>query len=205
MENYKPNSNKSKQLASEQPERRAQKVVAGGAKVKKKSELRKFADNFVSEDAGKVGSYLFTDVIVPGLVKIITDSLKDGVDIIFKGASGRNSRNSGNYPGNYVSYNSFSSNRSTETHKAQSNKHVHSPSEITLPSRRDAEAVLNQMRGILDNYGVVTIMDLYDSVDISHSFTDAKYGWTDLRNADVARDGDGWYIKFPPAYPVDRK
>ena len=203
MENYQSNSHKSKQIAAERENRNVQKVVNGVAKVKKKSELRKFADNFISQDAHNVGSYLFTDVIVPGIVKIITDSFKDGVDIIFKGASSRSSRNSGGYQGNYVSYNNFA-NRSNNQPRPASHTNVHSPSDITLQSRADAEAVLEQLRDMLKAYGAVTVADLYDSVGISHSFTDVKYGWSDLRNADVARDADGWYVKLPNAYPLDR-
>lgn len=203
MNNYQPNSHKSKQEAANMEKKNVQKVVNGVAKVKKKSELNKFVNNFISEDATKVGSYLFTDVIVPGIVKIITDSFKDGVDIIFKGASSRGSRNSGSYPGNYVSYNNYSNNQQRRT-PAVNTKPVHSPYDITLPSRRDAEEVLNQMNDILQQYGAVTVADLYDLVGITHSFTDVKYGWSDLRNADIARDSDGWYIKFPNAYPLDR-
>ena len=202
MENYQSNSYKSKQEGNKDS-KNVQKVVKGVATVKKKSEFNKFMGNFISEDANKVGSFLFTDVIVPGVVKIITDSLKDGIDIIFKGASSRNSRSSGGYQGNYVSYNNYS-NRNDNQYRPAANKQVHSPSDITLPSRRDAEAVLNQLRDILQTYGAVTVADLYDSVGITHSFTDVKYGWTDLRNADVSRDGDGWYVKLPNAYPLDR-
>lgn len=203
MENYKSNSHKSKQEAAERENRKAQAVVTGTAKVKKKSEMRKFAENFISEDAHSVGEYLFKDVIVPGIVKIITDSFKDGIDIIFKGASSRSSRNSGGYAGNYVSYNNFS-NQNNVRRPSTPTKQVHSPSDITLQSRSDAEAVLNQLKDMLQAYGAVTVADLYDSCNISHSFTDVKYGWTDLRNADVARDSDGWYIKLPNAYPLDR-
>lgn len=203
MNNYSSNSHKSKQENNKEG-KNVQKVVTGVATVKKKSELNKFIGNFISEDAGNVGSYLFTDVIVPGIVKIITDSLKDGIDIVFKGSSSRNSRNSGGYQGNYVSYNNYSSRNDTQRRPSAPAKQVHSPSDITLPSRRDAEAVLNQMHDILAQYGAVTVADLYDSVGISHSFTDVKYGWSDLRNADVARDGDGWYVKLPNAYPLDR-
>lgn len=203
MNDYRSNSNKSKQEKAMKEEKNVQKVVSGVAKVKKKSEIRKFAENFISEDAPSVGSYLFTDVIVPGIVKIITDSFKDGVDIIFKGASSRGSRNTGNYTGNYVSYNNFSKPNNVNRQTVGS-KSAHSPSDITLQTRSDAEAVLNQMRDILHTYGAVTVADLYESCDITHSFTDVKYGWTDLRNAEVARDGAGWYIKFPNAYPLDR-
>lgn len=205
MENYQSNSHKSKREVLNKEEKNVQKVVTGVAKVKQKGEFRKFAENFISEDAHSVGDYIFKDVIIPGIVKLVTDSIKDGVDIIFKGASSRSSRNSGGYQGNYVSYNNFSNrNNNTQRSVATSTKSVHSPSDITLPSRSDAEAVLNQMKDILQQYGAVTVADLYDSVGITHNFTDVKYGWTDLRNADVARDSDGWYVKLPNAYPLDR-
>ena len=136
MENYQSNSHKSKQAAAKLENKKVEKVVSGVAKVKKKSELNKFVNNFISEDATKVGSYLFTDVIVPGIVKMITDALKDGVDIIFKGASSRGGRNSGSYPGNYISYNNFSNNNNAPYRSSNNNnKSVHSPSEITLESK----------------------------------------------------------------------
>lgn len=203
MDNYKSNSHKSKEAEKERVEKRAHNVVTGVAKVKQPSAISKFAKTFISEDASKVGSHIVTEVIVPGIAKILTDSLQDCIDIIFKGGSSRNRRNSGNYPGNYVSYNNYSNNSKPAAAPAQS-KQVHSPSDITLASRRDAEAVLNQMRDILTQYGAVSVNDLYDSVGLTGSYTDAKYGWTDLRNATVARDGDGWYIKFPNAYPLTR-
>lgn len=201
--NYQSNSHKSKQEAREQNTKNVQKVVNGTAKVKQKSELRKFADNFISEDASSVGSHIFTDVIVPGILKIITDSVKDGIDIIFKGAPSRNSRNSSGYQADYVSYNQYSNRRQEPRRTTTPSKSVHSPSDITLASRADAEAVLNQLYDMLAQYGAVTVADLYDSVGISHNYTDNKYGWTSLNSAEVMRDNEGWFIKLPKAYPLD--
>ena len=50
----------------------------------------------------------------------------------------------------------------------------------------------------------MTVADLYDLVGLNHNFTDNKYGWTNLRNAQPVRDRDGYYIlKLPRAVPID--
>ena len=66
MENYKPNSHKAKEEASKNvPEKKIEKVISGTAKSKKKSEVRKLTDVFISEDVDSVKSYILLDVLVP--------------------------------------------------------------------------------------------------------------------------------------------
>ena len=51
MEEYKPNSHRSKEERKESiPEKHVEKVISGTVKPKKKSEMQKFADVFISED-----------------------------------------------------------------------------------------------------------------------------------------------------------
>ena len=80
--NYKPNSHKSKEEAAE---KRAEKVITGQAKIKKKTEMQKFADAFISEDASKVKSYIFTDVLIPAVKKVVSDIVKDSIDMLLYG------------------------------------------------------------------------------------------------------------------------
>ena len=65
MENYKPNSNKIKSEQKETQEKKIEKVVQGTVKTKKKNELSKFKEAFISEDARNVKTYILTDVIIP--------------------------------------------------------------------------------------------------------------------------------------------
>lgn len=58
MEEYKSNSNKSREAAVTQPEKRVEKVVSGNTRVKKKSGIQKFADIFVPEDVGTLSHTL---------------------------------------------------------------------------------------------------------------------------------------------------
>ena len=72
MEEYKPNSHKSKEEQKDLvPEKRVEKVISGTVKPKKKSEMQKFADVFISEDVNNVKSYIVMDVLVPAIKKAI--------------------------------------------------------------------------------------------------------------------------------------
>lgn len=65
MEDYRSNSHKAKAEAKEAAEKKVDKVVTGNVKRKKKSEVSKFKDVFISEDVSNVKSYIFLDVLVP--------------------------------------------------------------------------------------------------------------------------------------------
>ena len=54
MEEYKTNSDKSRQ---EQSEKKVEAVISGKAKTRKKGEMQKFADVFIAEDANNVKSF----------------------------------------------------------------------------------------------------------------------------------------------------
>lgn len=54
MEDYRANSHKAKAEAKEAAEKKVDKVVTGNVKRKKKSEVSKFKDVFISEDVSNV-------------------------------------------------------------------------------------------------------------------------------------------------------
>ena len=59
-----------------------------------------------------------------------------------------------------------------------------------------------RMDEIMEEYEIVRVADLYDLVGITGDFTDNKYGWTNIRNAEVVRVHDGYKIKMPRAIPI---
>ena len=60
------------------------------------------------------------------------------------------------------------------------------------------------MDELISTYGIVSVADLYDLVGITGgSYTDNKYGWTNVHNASVIRVRDGYMIKMPKALPLD--
>ena len=59
------------------------------------------------------------------------------------------------------------------------------------------------MGELIDVYGQVTVADLYDLVGVTGNYTDNKYGWTNIRNAETIRVRDGYMLKLPKVLPVD--
>lgn len=202
MEEYKPNSHKyrEEQKAGNTPEKKVEKVVNGSVKTKKKSEAKKLADIFIAEDVNNVKSYIFMDVLVPAVKKAISDIVTNGIDMVLYGETGRTKRNSAakvSYGGCYTREND------RKNYSTQRNKAGYYYDDITLDNRGEAEDVLSRMDELVAMYGVVSVADLYDLVGVSGSYTDNKYGWTDIRNASVVRVKDRYMIKLPKALPLN--
>lgn len=204
-QDYKPNSHKAKAEAAADKqvsaEKKVEKVINGTAKVRKKNGARKVADAFISEDAGNVKSYILMDVIVPTLKDLLSDVVKNTVDTILYGGStpSRDGRTRRRNDG-YVAYNRFSDRRDDRRYEAHSSvASRYSFDDIELESKGEADYVLEQMDALIDNYGMVTVADLYDLVGLSaRDYTDQNYGWTGLRNARVVRvRGGGYMLELP--------
>lgn len=193
MEEYKSNSHKSKQEATAE-DKKIEKVVKGVAKVKKKNGIDKIKDTFISEDASNIKSYVLMDVLIPAVKKAICDIVKNGVDMILYGESdrGRNRR-----PSEYVSYDRRYSDRRENRAVESRSRTGYSYDDIILETRGEAEDVLARMDELVDMYGMVSVADLYDLVGISGNYTDNKYGWTNIRNAEPVRVRDGYMLRFP--------
>lgn len=201
MADYKPNSHKYKaeQKALEAKRQKVEKVVTGTAKVKKKGELSKLANTFISEDAANVKSYILGEVVVPTICKTIVDIVTDSVNMIFLGGSGRSkSRTSGSY----VSYRSYSDRRDDRRPSYTTGTRFNYD-EIIFATYADADAVLDQMGDIIKEYGFVTVAALFDLADLTAPYTAERYGWTSIARADIGRVRDGYVLKLPRAMMLD--
>lgn len=199
--NYQPNSHKSKVESDNVTEKKVEKVVTGAVKVKKKSDVRKFADVFISEDISNVKNYILMDVLVPALKKAVSDIVTNGIDMILYGETGKSRRTTN---ASYVSYNRFSDRRdSVSTSGVRRATVGYSYDDITVDTRAEAEEVLSRMGDLIDMYGLVTVADLYDLVGVTGNYTDNKYGWTNIRNAEPVRVRDGYMLRLPRAMPID--
>lgn len=197
--NYKPNSHRSKDLKQTDGEtKKLEKVISGNAIVKKKSGVHKIADIFISEDASSVKSYVWSDVFVPTIKKLFCDIIKDSADIIFGGGTrrDRNGIRSG-----YVSYDRFSDRRDDRNYSTSRSSGLDYDN-IILETKGDAEEVLMQLDGVIDQYGHATVLDLFDLVGKTAPHTANKYGWTNLRNARSERVRDGYLLRLPRALPL---
>jgi hypothetical protein len=60
------------------------------------------------------------------------------------------------------------------------------------------------MNEIISQYGVVSIMDLYDLANVSmDNYAANKYGWTDISGCKPIRVRDGYVLNLPRALPIN--
>ena len=196
----KPNSHKYKEEQKNLPAERkkVEKVVTGKVKTKKKSEVSKFKHVFISEDVSNVKSYILMDVLIPAAKKAISDIVSNGIDMILYGETRGRKSSSG---ASYVSYRDYS--RRDDRRDTSRTRTGYDYDDIILETRGEAEDVLERMNELIDTYDVVSVADLYDLVGKSCNYTDNKYGWTNIRNAEPIRVRDGYLLKMPKAGPIN--
>lgn len=201
-EEYKSNSHRSKEGKTEAltDRKKVEKVVHGRVRTKPKSGVSKITDVFISEDAANVKSYIVMDVLVPAVKKAISDIVRDGIDMILYGES--RGRKSSSVSG-YVSYRDYSRSDDRDRFRDSRSRSSYAHDDIILDSRGEAEEVLTRMDELIDMYGNVSVADLYDLVGKSSEYTDNKYGWTNIRNAEPIRVRDGYMLKLPKALPIN--
>lgn len=199
MSEYKSNSHRSKEEQVEN--KKVEKVVKGSVKTKRRSSGAKFKDVFMAEEASSVKDYILMDVLLPAVKKAISDVVTNGIDMILYGETGRSS--SGR-KSSKVSYTKYYDDRERGYERDYRRvRRGYEFEDIFLETRGEAEEVLNRMEDLIDNYGIVSVADLYDLVGITGNYTDNKYGWTNLRNARIERARDGYYLNLPKALPID--
>ena len=199
--NYKPNSHayKAKQQKESDEKKRVEKIVTGQVKIKKRNELSKLTDIIFAEDAKSVGTYIVTDVVIPSVINLLEDIFLKGSRFALRGESGRERRRDSEY----VSYRSYSDPRSSTRDRTPKVNQRYSFDKVVIDDRGEAEEVLSQMDDLIDRYGIATIADLNEALGISGEYTDNKYGWSNLRNAEVVRTRDGYMLKMPRAMVID--
>lgn len=202
MENYKPNSHKSKEENKALPDEREklEKVIKGTAKTKK-NEMRKLRDVFISEDVKSVKSYILMDVLVPAIKDAIEDIVTNGIRMVLRGETSARKSSSASK----ISYNRiYDSKINNDRFARDSSPSIrYSYDDIILESRGEAEDVITRMEEIIEEYGFVRVADLYDLVGITGDYTDNKYGWTSIRSAEPVRVRNGYMLRLPRAVPLN--
>lgn len=200
MEEYKSNSHKSKEEEREPvSEKRIGKVISGTVKPKKKSEVQKFANVFISEDVSNVKSYILMDVLVPSIKKAISDIVTNGIDMILYGETGKSKKNS---TASKVSYQKYYDGGKKD-HILPRSRTSYEYDELLFETRGDADIVLDAMNEIIAQYEVVSVADLYDLANVPNdNYAANKYGWTDIAGGRAVRVRDGYILKLPKPMPL---
>ena len=196
------NANATKKIQKENADENTNYPTAvAKATLKKKSFGEKLKEVFIGEDIQNVGDYILKEVVVPTIKNTIVDIIQNGISLLIFGESSSKNRRR---DGQYVSYGSYSSNSSRDRRRDDRRDSYSDKGDLIFNSRSDAQAVLDRMLDIVDTYGACTVGNFYELADVPSNYQDRKWGWTDLRYADVrmARGG-GYYIDLPSAKYID--
>lgn len=180
------------------------------AKVKKKSSFGKFLTSIFNSDVEYIKDYIFLDVIVPAIKKGLYDVITNGADMFLYGGRGSSSKTQ-NSNSSYMQY--------YEKHKKIGQTNYQSSARIlsgydfdtfSFVRRPVAFDILDEMNKVIGEYGNIAVSTYYEivkkkaKVDPRRTrFTDEDYGWTDLKEAEVVRDRDGFVLELPPATPIN--
>ena len=183
------------------------KPVTTNVVVKKESEAKRLGKKFFSEDAKTVGSHVVESVVIPSLQKLLSDAVKGAIDWLIYGSKGnKNSSGIGTISyGSYYNRSGYINPTPVYTNPMLNNKPtLYAVNDIIIADRGEAEEVLLRMKESINSYGMVSVGDFYDLVGQRANFSDQKWGWFDLRTADIIRVDGGFCIRFPKVQPIEK-
>lgn len=198
MENYPGNQ----KVGPEEPrKRRVEPVVTNRVTRHKKSLGSRFRETFFSGSSAKsVWGNVFFEVMIPAGKDLVMDSLTQTIRGVLygEGPSPRRSPQTGS--GTIVNYNRMSSGPSRSPSaiapsapRARANDFE----DVVFETRMEADDVLEALYTVLQKYEQVTVSDFNDLINVTGSWTDEKWGWTDLRGSRVTRTNHGYLLVLP--------
>lgn len=174
-----------------------QKIVTGKVIQKKTPWYKRVASSMIAEDAGSVREYLVDDVVGPALRNLIRDMVVGSVDRTLFGTS--RARRASSVGGPVSSIRNKYHDVPTERPRALSREARvrHDFDDIVLESRTEALEVIEYLIERIEKYGAATVSDLYDSLGVTGDFAAQRWGWTDLRDADIRQTRAGFLLDLP--------
>ncbi|MFL5661343.1 MAG: hypothetical protein ACJ8BW_08315 [Ktedonobacteraceae bacterium] len=206
MQDFPANSAKARaQSEGRDPERgpeRIERVTSAEASRRKRGLGSQFKNTFINGNARMAADYMFAEIVVPAIRDLVFDAFQGGLDRLIYGE--RRSRRGGtassysevgrvNYAGISSNRPSSSTSASTRTLSRQARARQDFD-EVVIPSRVEAEEVLDRLFEFLSRYGIVRVSELYAMTGIATDHTDHKWGWTSLRGAKVVRLRSGGFL-----------
>ena len=211
---FPSNSKRDRQTQDPLTDKKIEKVICGDVVRKKKSFVKKITEIFLEDDTRSVGDYVFHDVLIPAAKGMISDMIGGGLEMLLFGGR-RGSRTTRDRGRSYMNYSNASyrgATRESSLHREtrDTGRNISSVGrarfdfdEIVLDTRGEAEEVLSHLADLVIDYSEASVADLYDLVGITSSYTDNKWGWRDLRGANVNRVRGGYMLNLPRPQPID--
>lgn len=198
MEEFPPNSHKAEQGAA----KRVERVTSGSAVRRKRGLGSSFKHTFIGGDANTAVQYMVFNVLVPAARDMMVEAFQAGVEKLVYGDArpkrGRGGPTAG--PLGYVAYNRQGPVQRPDDRPPmprmlpRRSRARHDFDDIEIPTRAEAEEVLERMYDLISKYESVTVADLYELTGLQSSHVDHKWGWVSLQGASVGRVRGGGYL-----------
>ena len=195
-------------------EKKIESVLSSMAAKKKKSLFKRFTDVIIGGDIKSVTHYVATEVLLPQIKDMATEALSGGFEKLIYGEARRPGPRYGGRPAGPTNYTKYTVRGTNPIGAAQRDPRDRPPNptplpsqldydEILIPTRPDAEAVLESMYDLIQQYEAVSIHDLKSLVGWSSNYTDQKWGWTSLQGSSIRRVREGYMLEFPRPVSLD--
>lgn len=204
IENLEPNSHSYKKECESENKRegRLTPVVQKNAIVSTKKSLgKKFSDSFLSSDGKELKTYIWRDLIIPGIKNWILSSVKMALfneewdprdDRYYTG------RSNYSYGGRHYDYSGRYRGRDDRSTRDRDNRYYADDKidyrNIILDKRIDAEKIVDMLHDRIDAQGYTTVADLFDLVGVASNYTDNNWGWRRFDDIRIKRVASGFLI-----------
>jgi hypothetical protein len=199
--------------APDKDEKVVESVVTNEVTTRKKSLLKRFSNLFIGGDSKSVVNYVLMDVVVPQIREMLAEGASQGIDRIIYGES-RPGYRRGSAPrpsGGPTAYNRYAvrgnnplGRAGAPDRPAMAETRSQDADDLLFATRPEAELTLERMYDMLKEYETVSVADLNSLVGRSSSYTDQKWGWTNLHGCRIFRDrNQGYVLELPKVTPID--
>lgn len=184
------------------------KVVEGKGEVYKRGAVSKIAKAFLARHTDNDDPKdIISGIIVPAVKDMIRDASGSLIEWILYGTTnGTNSYKKRSSQSSYTSYYKAPSSTYKPSEPAKdlrARSGGRSVDDIVIPTRWEAEEVIDKLTSCIADYNYVSIGDFYELVGLPTNYTDYKYGWKDLAMARISHVRNGYVIALPTAYKLD--
>jgi len=195
---YPGNSKKARTEGEDKP--KVASVVEGTVVQRKKGPIARVREAFLVEDSSSVLVYLVQEVLVPAAKNTILEVFSQGLERSLYGETRRTPARSGGYTAYHKARDTYSDRRDL----SRQARATHDFREVVLQSRADAEAVIDGLRELADQYGTTSVQDFYDLTEITGDYVDNKWGWTyeEVSRARVRVIRGGYLVDLPRPRPI---
>ena len=213
-------NNSEKALANQRPmsERKVEKIEGVNA-VHKPTFFKMVRDSFIPKDVDNAGSYILSEMIVPGIRDGVFDIIMGIFDYWRSGVGGYSRRSTGrfsNNPGPRTQATRTDYNRGSRFSSRDYDRPVMEASsydDIFLPDGVDrdgrsisgvvkAQKVIAQLEDDLREYGVARLSDMFSYCGITPEHTDCNFGWVNLDRAGCKPVRGGAVLILPKALQI---